>query len=277
MLRLVGKARVHRFVDPWIPYCASLPIRPSRGTLSMARLKSRIPTSVWTLVVVGCAKSSLVDSRMNGPSLKPWCRVVSKWSRVVSLMRWGISPHLCDGSTHQPGVGHVFHGVVISHLYCHTRSVYCPYLGFFLFGIPAPKPLSENKTTKFRRWKSLDLDAFKSDLSNSDMHLILESNSMSDAVTTYTILQDLIDKHAPEYDCTFKPRHHTPWYNSTVRGAKRLRRRLERRWRKTQSEPDREAYRSQCQVVRDELVKAKSEHYHNKLSEADNHKDVIRS
>ena len=144
-----------------------------------------------------------------------------------------------------------------------------------LFGIPAPKPLSENKTTKCRRWKSLDLDAFKSDLSNSDMHLILESNSMSDAVTTYnTILQDLIDKHAPEYDCTFKPRHHTPWYNSTVRDAKRLRRRLERRWRKTQSEPEREANRSQCQVVSDELVKAKSEHYHNKLSEADNHKDV---
>ena len=95
------------------------------------------------------------------------------------------------------------------------------------------------------------------------------------AVTTYnTILQDFIDKHAPEYDRTFKPLHHTPWYNSTVRDAKRLRRRLERRWRKTQSEPDREAYRFQCQVVRDELVKAKSEHYHNKLSEADNHKDV---
>ena len=56
----------------------------------------------------------------------------------------------------------------------------------------------------------------------SDMHLILKYNSMSDAVTTYTILQDLIGKHAPEYDRTFKPRHHTPWYNSTVRDAKRL-------------------------------------------------------
>ena len=53
-----------------------------------------------------------------------------------------------------------------------------------------------------------------------------------------------------------------------------LRRKLERRWRKTRLEPDREAYRYQCQVVRDELVKAKSEHCHNKLSEADNHKDV---
>ena len=39
-------------------------------------------------------------------------------------------------------------------------------------------------------------------------------------------------------------------------------------------EPDQEAYRYQCQVVRDELVKAKSEHYQNKLSEADNHTDV---
>ena len=65
------------------------------------------------------------------------------------------------------------------------------------FRIPAPKPLSENKTTKCRRWKSLDLDAFKSDLSMSDIHLIIESNSMSDAVRTYdTILHDLIDRHS---------------------------------------------------------------------------------
>ena len=144
-----------------------------------------------------------------------------------------------------------------------------------LFGISAPKPLSENKTTKCRRWKSLDLDAFKSDLSISDIHLILESNSMSDAVRTYdTILHDLIDKHALEYDRTFKPRHNTPWYNSTVNDPKHLRRKLERRWRKTRSELDREVYPYQCQVVRDELVKAKSEHYDNKLTEADNHEDV---
>ena len=144
-----------------------------------------------------------------------------------------------------------------------------------LFGIPAPKPLSENNTTKYSRWKSLDLDAFKSDLSMSDIHLILESKSMSDAVRTYdTILHDLIDKHAPEYDRTFKPRHNTPRYNSTVRDTKRLRRKLERRWRKSRSEPDWEAYRYQCQVVRDELVKTKSDHYHSKLSEADSHKDV---
>ena len=32
----------------------------------------------------------------------------------------------------------------------------------------------------------------------SDINIILESNSMSDAVRTYdTILHDLIDKHAP--------------------------------------------------------------------------------
>ena len=78
----------------------------------------------------------------------------------------------------------------------------------FLFGIPAPKPLSENKTMKCRRWKSLDLDAFKSDLSMSDINWILESNSMNDDVRTYdTTLHDLIDKHVPEYDRTFKPLH----------------------------------------------------------------------
>ena len=44
--------------------------------------------------------------------------------------------------------------------------------------------------------------------------------------------------------------------------------------KKTRSEQDREAYRYQCQVVRYELVKAKTKHYHNKLSVADNHKDA---
>ena len=39
-----------------------------------------------------------------------------------------------------------------------------------VFGIRAPKPLSENKSTKYRRWKLLNLDSFKADLSVSDIH-----------------------------------------------------------------------------------------------------------
>ena len=39
-----------------------------------------------------------------------------------------------------------------------------------VFGIRAPKPLSKNKSKKFRRWKLLNLDAFKADLSVSDIH-----------------------------------------------------------------------------------------------------------
>ena len=53
-----------------------------------------------------------------------------------------------------------------------------------------------------------------------------------------------------------------------------MRRKLERRWRETRSGPGWEAYRSQCQVVRYELVKGKSEYCHNKLFEADNRNDV---
>ena len=39
-----------------------------------------------------------------------------------------------------------------------------------VLGIRAPKPLSENKSTKYRRWKLLNLDAFKADPSVSDIH-----------------------------------------------------------------------------------------------------------
>ena len=69
-----------------------------------------------------------------------------------------------------------------------------------IFGIIAPKPLSEGKTMKCRRWESVNQYAFKADPSMSDIHSILESNSISDAVGTYdTILHDLIDKHALDY------------------------------------------------------------------------------
>ena len=120
-----------------------------------------------------------------------------------------------------------------------NTSVTSGYLSV-IFGIPAPKPLSENKTTKYRRWKSLNLDALQADLSISDIHLTIESNSISDVVRTYnTIL--LIYRHAQEYDRTFKPRHSVPWYNSAVCDAKCLRGKPEHRWRKT-SWAVREAY-----------------------------------
>ena len=38
-----------------------------------------------------------------------------------------------------------------------------------LFGIPAPKPLSETKITKCHRWKTLNLNVFKAGLSVSDI------------------------------------------------------------------------------------------------------------
>ena len=46
-----------------------------------------------------------------------------------------------------------------------------------IFAIPSPKPLSEYKTMKFHRWKSLKLGAFKADLSMWEIHLILQQFS----------------------------------------------------------------------------------------------------
>ena len=67
-------------------------------------------------------------------------------------------------------------------------------------------------------------------------------------------------------------RKNLPWYNPAVRDAKWLRMTLKRHLMKTSSCSDWGAYR--YQMVWDELARAKSEYYHNKLSEADNHKDV---
>ena len=108
----------------------------------------------------------------------------------------------------------------------------------------------------------------------SDIHSILECNTKNDYVWTYdTILHDLFEKNAPEYQCTSKSRHNVPWHNTAVHDAKHLHRKLERHWKNTRLETDKEVYRTQCKVIRDELVKAKSD-YFNKLSEADNQNNV---
>ena len=78
----------------------------------------------------------------------------------------------------------------------------------------------------------------------------------------------------PAYHRTARLHHNAPWYNNNIRSAKRQRRKLERRWRKTRLECHREAYREQCSTVNVELQKAKYDFYHTKLTESTSQKEI---
>ena len=84
-------------------------------------------------------------------------------------------------------------------------------------------------------------------------------------------LRDAMDKIAPMKSRTIVLRYDAPWYNEDITKQKRIRRRLERKWRSSKLESDKENYLRQCSVVNSMLYKAK-ENYHSTIIK-DNAKD----
>ena len=80
-----------------------------------------------------------------------------------------------------------------------------------------------------------------------------------DLITNYNrSLNDIINSQAPLLNRTITLRPHAPWYTDTLRGAKRKRRQLERRWHSTKLEVHHQIYRDFCVVVNKSLRAAKS-------------------
>ena len=62
-------------------------------------------------------------------------------------------------------------------------------------------------------------------------------------------LRDAMDKIAPMKSRTIVLRPDAPWYNEDITKQKRIRPRLERKWRSSKLESDKENYLRQCSVV----------------------------
>ena len=67
--------------------------------------------------------------------------------------------------------------------------------------------------------------------------------SIADLVSCYnTTLSGLLDKHALLFKKTITVHPRLPWFNVTVKEAKRISRKHERIWQKTRSELDRKQF-----------------------------------
>ena len=113
------------------------------------------------------------------------------------------------------------------------------------------KPRFGKKVVKFRKLRSIDIDSFCEDL--RDSVLLQKSYSHLNTLVqqqdrTYTLLY-ILDKHAPEIQRQITVRPSAPWYTQEVSDEKNKRRRLERKWRKSKMQSDRERYARQCYVV----------------------------
>ena len=127
-----------------------------------------------------------------------------------------------------------------------------------LLELEFPRPKCVKKKIPFRRINEIDLDNLKNDILNSDLKTKPEKELPKLCKQYDTILQTILNKHAPLLTKTVSERPPTPWMTQEILKAKVRRRRLKRAWRRTRYRHDRSRYRVQCNLCNRIMEKAKS-------------------
>ena len=71
----------------------------------------------------------------------------------------------------------------------------------------------------------------------------------------------------PEVERSISLRPHAPWYNDSLREAKRKKRQLERKMKKSGLQIDKEIFQEHCKTYHKSLESAKREHYQSKIAD----------
>ena len=139
------------------------------------------------------------------------------------------------------------------------------------------KPKIPKTQITYRNFKGINSSDFSTDIQNSVL-VMQPEESLKDLVDQYnSTLSDALDRHAPKKTKSIMLRPSVPWTNDDIFQAKRERRRVERRWRKTKLADDRDAFKAQRQNVNNMIAKAKTEYYHSMIEECrDDQKALFR-
>ena len=132
-----------------------------------------------------------------------------------------------------------------------------------------PKTSFERKEICCRKLKSIDMQTFRDEISNS---ALASPSSIVDDLEQLTAVYDLtlsslVDKHAPLKTRIVTVRPSASWYNENIMTEKRKRRKLERRWRRTGLAEDRVRFIDQCRVVNKCVEKARMDYYSGVIAE----------
>jgi hypothetical protein len=138
------------------------------------------------------------------------------------------------------------------------------------------KPSAVKKTVTLRNFRSLNHDQFDSDLS-SELASLSSIHEVDNLVTQFdSKVRCVLDRHAPLRTKTRTIIPRFPWYNDQIAEERRLRRKYERKWRKTKSLEDKQAYVNQKSRCNEAIEGAKVSYYKDKLQNASN-KEVFQT
>lgn len=88
-------------------------------------------------------------------------------------------------------------------------------------------------------------------------------------------MKDILDKHAPLKKVKVKVKNNAPWYSGEIHNAKVLRKKYERRWRKTGAESF-ERFTKQRNVVVHMLNQCKKDYYSEKIKSSTTNGDMFK-
>ena len=116
----------------------------------------------------------------------------------------------------------------------------------------------------YRKWKQIDLAAFKDDIITSELYT-LPSGEL--AANYDRILRTIMNKHAPLQRKVLIVRPRVPWFTEEIKQLKVKWRKLEKKMRKSNLPSDTSAYKRACYDYCATLKKAKKDHYANLIQE----------
>ena len=133
------------------------------------------------------------------------------------------------------------------------------------------QPGLSQKTTNYRKFKSINLDSFHSDIQASSLWDDKQFDTADDldafAYEYNTTLSTLLDQHAPLKTRRRIIRPFVPWYNEIMDNAKRQRRNAESKWRKTKAADDLLDFKSKRNHVTFLMNKARRDFYSEFMAE----------
>ncbi len=136
-----------------------------------------------------------------------------------------------------------------------------------LMKIKDTKPVHVVKEISYRKFDDIDIDEFRSDLSQSDL-CKNPPESLDLLVEKYnTTMAELIDKYAPLKNKKVDVRQMQPWFTHDIKVEKQYRRKLERQSKKTNLQTDNDAFKTQKNKVNFMLKEARTGFFSNMIKE----------
>ncbi|XP_038049729.1 uncharacterized protein LOC119723237 [Patiria miniata] len=131
------------------------------------------------------------------------------------------------------------------------------------------KPRYVRHKITYRKITAIDPTKFKDDIATSPL-ITCPADTPDTLVDQYnSVLCKLLDSHAPPKTCKIVDKPKIPWYNNDIAEAKRKRRQLERRWRKSKLQIHREMFQSQRDLVKSKYRYYQTNYYSEKIQGCD--------